>query len=110
MLRRIEVRLDHLFDCARCIAEIAILREINSAHAAAADPAHDLIATIQNCIRSELLYGRTMTTSRALSLMPVLPGARTLSVNEPPSEFEEIGRSPVDSVNLRRRRRYVFDD
>ncbi len=67
MLRRIEVRLDHLFDCARCITEIAILREIDSAHATAADPAHDLIATIQNCIRSELLDGRSMTTGRPFS-------------------------------------------
>ena len=66
VLRGIEVRLDHLLDGARRVAEIAILREIDRAHAAATDAAHDLVATIQNGVGVELLYGGRLPPVRAL--------------------------------------------
>src|SRR6185369_1179840 len=65
MLPRIEVRLYHLLDCARRIAKVAILREIDGAHAAATDATNDLVTTVQYCVRRELLYSWTMTTGRA---------------------------------------------
>src|SRR6185369_2959241 len=66
MLPRIEMRLHHLLDCARRVAEIAILREINRAHAAATDAPNDLVATVQYRVRGELFYCWTMAAGRAL--------------------------------------------
>ena len=48
MLRVVEVRFDHFFDRARSVAKIAILCEINRAHAAAANATNDLVAAVQD--------------------------------------------------------------
>ena len=48
VLRVVEVRLDHFLDRARRVAEIAVLRKINGAHATAADAPHNFIAMSQD--------------------------------------------------------------
>ena len=65
VLRRIEMRLDHLFYGSRRVTEIAIFREINCAHAAAADAANDLVTAIQYRAWFELLYGWLMPAGGA---------------------------------------------
>jgi hypothetical protein len=62
------MRLNHLFDCAWRVAEISILREVNRAHAAAADSPHDFVATIQHSVLGELLYCGPVTAGRTFSL------------------------------------------
>ena len=47
MLGIVDVRLDHFLDGAGRFAKVAILCQINGAHAAAADPAHDFITAVQ---------------------------------------------------------------
>ena len=44
----------HLFYGARRVAEVAILREIDGAHTAAADAADDLVAMVENRVCFEL--------------------------------------------------------
>ena len=51
----VEVRLDHLLDCARCFPQIPILGEIDSAHSTAADPANDLVTAVQDLSRRQRL-------------------------------------------------------
>jgi hypothetical protein len=46
MLRAVYVSLDHLLDGARGVAEMTILGQVNRAHAATADSAHDFITTV----------------------------------------------------------------
>src|SRR5437660_5278550 len=51
MLRVVEMRFDHLLDRARRVAKIAIFREVNSTHAAAADTTNHLVAMIEDLAR-----------------------------------------------------------
>ena len=53
MLRVVDVRLDHFFHGARRVAEIFVLGEVDRAHPATADPAHDFVAMIQNFATGE---------------------------------------------------------
>ena len=64
--RRIEMRLNHLFHGARRVAQISVLRQVNCAHAAAADAAHNLVAGIQNAARIKLLDGGLMAAGGSL--------------------------------------------
>ena len=48
MLRIVEMRFDHFFDRARSVTKIAILCEINRAHAAATNATNDLVAAVQD--------------------------------------------------------------
>ena len=48
--------LDHLFDCARRVAKIAIFREVNRAHAATADAPHDFVTMIEDFPAGECLW------------------------------------------------------
>ena len=53
MLGVVEVRFDHFFDGARGVAKIAILCEIDRAHAAATNPTNDLVAAVQDFTGNE---------------------------------------------------------
>ena len=55
VLRLVDVRFDHLLDRARRVAKVAILRQINGAHAAAANPFDNLVAMVQDLARDECL-------------------------------------------------------
>ena len=96
VLRRIEMRLDHLLHRARCVAEIAILGEINRAHAAAADASHNLVAGVQDGAPIELLDGRLMTAGG--SLVRDTGSALNLHAisSEPPREADDIGWGSAD--------------
>src|SRR2546421_10769900 len=48
------MRLDHLLDGARRVAEVPVLRVVDRAHAAAADALDDLVATVENRARLQL--------------------------------------------------------
>src|SRR6185312_3399004 len=65
VLAGIEMRLHHLFHSARRVTEVAVLREIDSAHAAATDAAHDLVTSVQYCVGWKLLGSRLMSAGRA---------------------------------------------
>jgi hypothetical protein len=58
VLRNVYVRFNHLFDGARRVAQVSILRQIDCAHAAAADATHNLVAVDEHCARVQLLHLR----------------------------------------------------
>jgi hypothetical protein len=65
MQHRVEMGLDHFLHSAWSVAQVSILGEVDRAHTAAANPAHNLIARIQNAARIELLGCRLVTAGCA---------------------------------------------
>src|SRR5687768_16038737 len=59
------MRLDHLLHGPWCVAEVAVLRQVDRAHAAAADSPHDLVTAGQDCVGREWLDCRLMSAGCA---------------------------------------------
>ena len=68
LLLFLDVRLDHLLDRTLSAAEVLIDREINGAHAAAADLFDDLVAAVEERSLAEGLEARAFTVGTAFEI------------------------------------------